>query len=101
MPFSLSLSSYLLDASTCFDREASTVAQVISFTISAVCLSFTKQKQTKKNLVSSTKKRNKLAQASQNSMVYHEASTFGTEALMSKNNNSLSSHKSETQVVQD
>ena len=51
MPFSLSLSSYLLDASACFDREASTVAQVISFTIPAVCLSFTKQKQTKKNLV--------------------------------------------------
>ena len=47
MPFSLSLSSYLLDASACFDREASAVAQVISFTISAVCLSFTKQKQTK------------------------------------------------------
>ena len=36
------------------------------------------------------KKRNKLAQASQNSMVYHEASTFGTEALMSQNNNILS-----------
>ena len=34
-------------------------------------------------------------------LVYHEASTFGTEALMSKNNNSLSSRKSETQVVQD
>ena len=32
MPFSLSLSSYLLDASVCFDREASTVAQFISFT---------------------------------------------------------------------
>ena len=32
---------------------------------------------------------NKLAQASQNSTVHHEASTFGTEALMSKNNNSL------------
>ena len=47
------------------------------------------------------KKRNRLAQASQNSMVYHEASTFGTEALMSKNNNSLSIPKSETQVVQD
>ena len=31
----------------------------------------------------------------------HEASTFGTEALISKNNNSLSSRKSETQVVQD
>ena len=41
------------------------------------------------------------AQASKNSTVYHEASTFGTEALMSKNNNSLSSLKSETQVVQD
>ena len=47
------------------------------------------------------KKRKKLAQASQNSTVYHEASTFGTEALMSKNNNSLSSLKSVTQVVQD
>ena len=48
------------------------------------------------------KKRNKLAQASKDSTVYHEASTFGTEALMSKNNNcSLSSRKSETQVVQD
>ena len=46
-------------------------------------------------------KRKKLAQASKNSTVYHEASTFGTEALMSKNNNSLSSRKSETQVVQD
>ena len=45
-------------------------------------------------------KRNKLAQASQNSTVYHKASTFGTEALMSKNNNSLSIPKSETQVVQ-
>ena len=32
---------------------------------------------------------------------YHEASTFDTEALMSKNNKSLSSRKSETQVVQD
>ena len=75
----------------------------ISFTIPAVCLSFTKQKLTKKTLVSSTKKRNKLAQASQNSTVHHQASTFGTghEALMSKNNNSLSSLKSETQVVQD
>ena len=31
----------------------------------------------------------------------HEASTFDTEALMSKNNNSLSSRKSETQVLQD
>ena len=51
MPFSLSLSSYLLNASACFDREASSVAQVISFTILAVCLSFTKQKQTKKNLL--------------------------------------------------
>ena len=47
------------------------------------------------------KKRNKLAHASQNSTVHHEASTFGTEALMSKNINSLSSLKSETQVVQD
>ena len=47
------------------------------------------------------KKRNKLTQASQNSTVYHEASTFGTEALTSKNNNSFSSRKSETQVVQD
>ena len=51
MPFSLSLSSYLLNASACFDREASSVAQVVSFTILAVCLSFTKQKQTKKNLL--------------------------------------------------
>ena len=34
MPFSLSLSSYLLEASACFDREASTLAQVISVTIS-------------------------------------------------------------------
>ena len=47
------------------------------------------------------KKGNKLAQASKNSTVYHEASTFGADALMSKNNNSLSSCKSETQVVQD
>ena len=47
------------------------------------------------------KKRNKLAQVSQNSTVYHEASTFGTEAFMSKNNKSLSIPKSETQVVQD
>ena len=47
------------------------------------------------------KKRKKLAQASQNSAVYHEASTFGAEALMSKNNNSLSIPKSDTQVVQD
>ena len=47
------------------------------------------------------KKRNKLAQASKNITVYHEASTFGTEALMSKNYDSLSSRKSETQVVQD
>ena len=47
------------------------------------------------------KKGNKLAQASKNSTVYHEASTFGADALMSKNNNSLSSSKSETQVVQD
>ena len=47
------------------------------------------------------KKINKLAQASKNSTVYHEASIFGTAALMSKNNNSLSSRKSETQVVQD
>ena len=46
-------------------------------------------------------KRNKLAQASKNSTLYHEASAFGTEALTSKNNNSLSSRKSETQVVQD
>ena len=92
MPFSLSLSSYLLDASACFDREASTVAQVISFTIPAVCLSFTKQIKTNKK---------ESAQASKNSTVYHEASTFGTEALMSKNNNRLSSRKSETQVVQD
>ena len=41
------------------------------------------------------------AQALKNSTIYHEAPTFGTEALMSKNNNSLSSRKSETQVVQD
>ena len=41
------------------------------------------------------------AQASKNSTVYHEASTCGTEALMSKNNNRLSSRKSETQMVQD
>ena len=36
------------------------------------------------------KKGNKLAiaQASKNSTVYHEASTFGADALMSKNNNS-------------
>ena len=46
-------------------------------------------------------KRNKLAQASLNSTVHHEASTFGTEALMSNNINSLTSLKSETQVVQD
>ena len=51
MHFTLSLSSYLLNASACFDRETSSVAQVISFTILAVCLSFTKQKQTKKNLL--------------------------------------------------
>ena len=90
MPFSLSLSA-------CFDREASIVAQVISLTILAV----TKQKQTKKNLISKMKKINKLAQASKHSTVYNEAFTFGTEALISKNNNSLSSRKSETQVVQD
>ena len=37
-----------------------------------------------------------------NSTVYHEVSTFGIEALMSKKfNNSLSSRKSETQVVKD
>ena len=36
------------------------------------------------------KKINKLAQASKNSTVYNEAYTFGTEALISKNNNSLS-----------
>ena len=47
------------------------------------------------------KKINKLAQASKNSTVYNEAYKFGTEALISKNNNSLSSRKSETQVVQD
>ena len=47
------------------------------------------------------KKINKLAQASKNSTVYNEAYTFGTEALISKNNNSLSSRKSETQVVQE
>ena len=41
MPFSLSLSA----VHTCmFDREESIVAQVISFTIPAVCLGFTKQK---------------------------------------------------------
>ena len=51
MPFSLSLSAGS-DARACFDREASIVAQVISFTIPAVGLSFTKQTQTKKNLVS-------------------------------------------------
>ena len=45
------MSLYLLDARACFDREASIMAQVISFTIPAVCLSFTKQKQTKKNLL--------------------------------------------------
>ena len=73
----------------------------IWFTIPAVCLSFTKQKLTKKNLVSQTEKRNKLAQASLNSTVHHDASTFGTEALMSNNINSLTSLKSETQVVQD
>ena len=44
---------------------------------------------------------NKLAQASKNSTVYNEAYTFGTAALMSKNINSLSSLKSETQEVQD
>ena len=44
---------------------------------------------------------NKLAQPSKNGTVYNEAYTFGTEALISKNNNSLSSRKSETQVVQD
>ena len=43
------------------------------------------------------KQRNKLAQASKNSTV----STFGADALMSKNNKSVSSRKSETQVVQD
>ena len=48
MPFSLSLSSYLLDARACFDREASTVAQVISFTIPAVCLKLYKKKKNKK-----------------------------------------------------
>ena len=47
------------------------------------------------------KKETKLAHASKHSPVYHEASTLGTEALMSKNNNCLSSRKSETQVVQD
>ena len=41
MPFSLSLSA----VHTCmFDREESIVAQVISFTIPAICLGFTKQK---------------------------------------------------------
>ena len=101
MPFSLSLSSYLLDASASFDREASTVAQVISFTIPAVCLKLYKAKTNKKESGLINEKKNNLAQASKNSTVYHEASTFGTEALMSKNNNSLPSRKSETQVVQD
>ena len=59
-----------------------------------------KAKTNKKESGLINEKRNKLAQASQNSTVYHKASTFGTEALMSKNNNSLSSRKSETQVVQ-
>ena len=59
-----------------------------------------KAKTNKKESGLINEKRNKLAQASKNSTVYHEASTFGTEALTSKNNNSLSSRKSETRVVQ-
>ena len=46
-------------------------------------------------------KRKQVSPSFKNSTVYHEASTFGTAALMSKNNNSLSSPKNETQVVQD
>ena len=91
MPFSLSLSSYLLNASACFDREASSEAQVISFTILAVCLSFTKQKQTKKNLL-------KLQKTAQFIM---KPLHLVVKHSSPKNNNSLSSRKSETQVVQD
>ena len=70
------------------------MAQVISFTIPAVFLKLYKAKTNKKEsgLINEKKE---TAQASKNSTVYHEASTFGTEALMSKNNNSLSSRKSE------
>ena len=59
-----------------------------------------KAKTNKKESGLINEKINKLAQASKNSTVYHEASAFGTEALMSKNNDSLSSRKSETRVVQ-
>ena len=42
-----------------------------------------KAKTNKKESGLINEKRNKLAQASKNSTVYHEASTFGTEALSS------------------
>ena len=89
MPFSLSLSA-------CASWHKSYHLQFPQF------LSVLQSKNKQKRIWShKRKKRNKLAQASKNSTVYHEASTLGTEALMSKNNNSLSSRKSETQVVQD
>ena len=112
MPFSL------VDARACFDREASVVAQVISSTIPSVCLSWTKKKQTnRKNLAGlineketspGFKKRHSLSYHSKESCAWfckggqlYEASTLGTDALMSKNNDSLSSRQSETQVVGD
>ena len=46
-------------------------------------------------------KRKQVSPSFKNSTVYHEASTFGTATLKSKNYNRLSSCKSETQAVQD
>ena len=95
------MSLYLLDARACFDREENIIAQVHIIYNSRSLTKLYKAKTNNKKSGLIIEKINKLDQASQNSTVHHEASTFGTEALMSKNINSLSSLKSETHVVQD
>ena len=98
MPFSLSLSA----GRTCMFLQRSKHQGTSHIIYNSRSLSkLYKAKTNTKESGLIKEKGNKLTQASKNSTVYHEASILGTEAVMSKNNNSLSSRKSETQVVQD
>ena len=104
MPGCLSVSLYLRDACACFDREAAPWHKSYHLQFPQFVYDLQSKNKQKRIWSHKRKKRNKLAHDSKNSTVYHEASTFGTEALSSCPKIITAYQvviKSETQVLQD
>ena len=78
MSFSLSLSSYLLDASACFHSKHRGTSHIIYNSRILSKLYKAKTNPKKSGLIN--EKKTQLAQASKKSTVYHEVSTFGTDS---------------------